>query len=157
MTDANLYAGIAQSNSLHLEIVNLKLPGFTETYIDHHPGGAPVSIEVDVSFAKPEATFQLLGWNPSVAGLIGAWQDNQITYSAFGLIRDRASGAALQAVATIRGRLGMADPQTFQKGDAMVWNYAIKGVIYYSLNLAGTPIFLWDFLNNVFLPGSPQS
>lgn len=155
MNEANLYAGSdVDAASLHLEIVNLKLPGWVETYIDHHPGGAPVSIEVDVSYNKLEATFQLLGWNPGVADLVGAWQTSQTSFYAYGLIRDRSTGVASQAAAKIIGRLGTADPQPFQKGDNMVWNYAIKGIIYYSLNLAGKQMALWDFLNNTFQIGT---
>ena len=153
MTDANLYSGVAQSGSLHLEIINLKLPGLTETYIDHHPGGAPVSIEVDVSYAKLESTFQLLGWNPGIASLVGAWQREQTMFFAYGLIRDRSSGEAFQAVASIIGRLGTADPQAFQRGESMLWKYAIKGIVYYSLSLAGKQLVLWDFLNNTFQIG----
>ena len=158
MESANLYCGIQNgvtntANSLHLEITELKLPALNETYADHRAAGAGIAVEIDTVFNKLEATFQLLGWDSQVAELVASWFTNDNLFYAYGLIRDRSSGAAIQAAAQMKGRLGLADPQLFRKGDTMHWNYAIKGIIQYQLYLAGDAIYQWDYYNNVFLVG----
>ena len=70
---ANLFCGkvpelITPSN--HLVLAELKLPAWDEQYVDHRPGGAPVAIEIDTVFARPEVTFTLAGWNHQVNSLV---------------------------------------------------------------------------------------
>ena len=36
----------------------------------------------------------------------------------------------------------------------MHWSYAIKGIIVYNLYIAGSPIYEWDYYNNVFRVGN---
>jgi P2 family phage contractile tail tube protein len=150
---ANLFCGIAATNSLHLELVELKLPAMVETYIDHRPGGAVMEIEIDVIFNKLECNFRLLGWDSQVQMLIGSWEASQQTFTALGLLRDQITGKAIQAMAQMRGRLGIADPQNFRVGDPMTWNYSIKGIMAYSLTVAGQNVYYWDFLKNSLTVG----
>ena len=154
MEKANLFCGIATTNSLHLELVELKLPAMVETYIDHHPGGGVMGIEIDVIFNKLECNFHLLGWDSQVQTLIGSWEASQQTFTALGLLRDQMTGKTIQAIAQMRGRLGIADPQSFRVGDPMTWNYSIKGIMSYSLWVAGEPVYYWDFLTNALTVGS---
>lgn len=166
MEAANLYCGSdpgSDQNSLHLSLEQLKLPGLIEQYTDHRPGGAPVAVEFDTIIQKPECTFVLAGWNPEVASLVASWQTSQNQFSAYGVVRDRVSGDAMQARAELIGRLGRADPQNFRRGEPMVWNYSINSIIRYGLWLAdgagqvptnATPasaLFYWDFATNTLL------
>jgi phage tail tube protein FII len=171
---ANLYCGAEPgtqgvgSDSLHLEIVELKLPAMNEANVDHRGGGAPIAIEIETIFNKLECTFQLLGWDAQVAALIGQWQQNVTTtgasitgaganmFFAYGVLRDQMTGLSSQAAAYMQGRLGLADPQMFRRGDSQHWNYGIKGITHYELSVSGEPLYQWDFFSNILLVGGQQ-
>lgn len=152
MDRANLYCGLS-NNSLHLQLTDMKLPSMSEQYIDHHPGGGVMGIEVDVIFNKLECTFKLLGWDTQVASLVGAWQKAQTQFIAYGMLRDQMTGLSSQAIALIVGRLN-ADPENFRIGDPMAWAYSIKGIIHYQLNIAGSILYYWDFAQNKLTVGA---
>ena len=156
MEKANLYAGAAPTDtnaSNHLVITECKLPALDEQYVEHRAGGAPVAVEIDTIISHLESTFILVGVTPQVMQLVGSWDTNQNLFFIYGLIRDRQSGEAAQAIAVIKGRLGRADPQNWQRGNVMHTNYAIRGIVHYELNIAGQQIYYWDFFNNQFLVG----
>jgi phage tail tube protein FII len=153
---ANMFCGREPSDvnaGLYLELTEFKLPAMNETYVDHRAAGVPMGIEIDTIFAKPEATFQLMGWNAQVAGLISSWIAEQNVFWVYGLLRDRMTAEATQVTAKMRGRLGLADPQNWNRGAAQHWNYAIKGIITYKLQIGNTPLYDWDFFENRFLVG----
>lgn len=151
---ANLFCGTVPENvtpSNHLTLAELKLPAFEEQYVDHRPGGAPVAIEIDTVFARLECTFTLAGWSEQVAGLLASWSDQQNQFFAYCVLRDRASGKAIEAVATMNGRLGRADPQNWRRGDLHHWAYSIRGIITYGLQVADNTVIAWDFLSNTLI------
>ena len=138
--------------STHLVLQELKLPGLEENYVDHAPAGAPVAIEVPTHFNKLEATFNLAGWDPNVMGLLGQEDVPHQVFTAYGLIRDRRTAAALQAIAVMQGRLGRVNPTAFSKGNLMAHEYSIKSIVHYELwmqlaagNNEPTEIYWWDF------------
>lgn len=139
-----------------LRIRELKLPAIEENYVDHLPGGAPVAIEVNTNFNKLEATFTLAGWNPDVDGMIAPQDIQHQTFTAYGLVRDRRSGRALQAVAVMQGRLARSNPTAYRRGDILVEEYAIKGIVHYQLAMSLSPgaspteIYYWDFFTSAF-------
>ncbi len=166
MEAANLICGdtgdqTSPGQSTHLTLSELKLPGFDENYVDHVAGGAPVAIEVATHFPRLEATFNLMGWQPDVMGMIAASDISQQVFTAYGLIRDRRSGAAIPAKAIMEGRLGRANPQNWRRGDAMHFEYSIRSIVHYELYMgtAGSPdgsqgalaeIYFWDFFTSEF-------
>lgn len=141
---ANLFCGNANPDaSNHLVLAELRLPAFEENYINHAPGGAPVAIEIDTHLNRFEAGFNLHGWQPQVLRLIG--KHNQI-FTAYGLLRRRQTGGALEAKAVMQGRLGRAAPGPFARGTLQGYEYAIRGIMHYELTIAGEQLFNWDFL-----------
>jgi phage tail tube protein FII len=124
-----------------------------EQYVDHRAGGTPIGIEIDTMFAKMEATFQLIGWNLQVATLVNSWIAEQNVFWIYGLLRDRMTAEAMRVTAKMRGRLGLADPQNWNRGAAQHFNYAIKGIIAYQLTVENSPIYDWDFFSNRFVVG----
>lgn len=154
---ANMFCGAEPTDTnlgLYLELTEVKLPAMNEQFVDHRAGGVPIAIEVDTIFAKLESTFQLIGWNPQVSTLIASWTAQQNMFWVYGLLRDRMTGQASQATAYMKGRLGMADPQNFRRGDTMHWNYGIKGIIAYKLAIDNEVIYDWDFFQNRFIVGN---
>lgn len=160
---ANIYCGSAPNDntfSNHLQITEVKLPGFDEAFVDHRPGGAPVAIEIDTQINRFESTFTLMGWSPQVATLVHSWLANQNNFFVYGGLRDRETGDVLHMRAQLRGRLGRADPQNWRRGDVGHWNYAIRGMTYYFLGIdnatsgGGTiNMYEWDFFTNLLRIG----
>lgn len=160
MESANLICGDSGSNSspgisTHLTLQELKLPTMEEAYVDHTPGGAPIGIEIPTHMNKLEATFNLAGWDPKIMAYIGQPDPKYQKFTAYGLIRDRRSSKALQAMAIMEGRLGRVNPTAFSKGNLMSHEYSIKSIISYKLLMSLTvngqlsEIYFWDFFTSV--------
>jgi len=158
MESANLICGDAVGTgastmpgiSTHLVLQELKLPTWEENYVDHTPAGAPVGIEIPTHINKLEATFNLAGWDPLIMSFLGQEDVQYHRFTAYGLIRDRRTSAALQAVAVFEGRLGRVNPTAFSKGNLMSHEYSIKNITHYELNMMVSEggfqqIFWWDF------------
>jgi P2 family phage contractile tail tube protein len=157
LDQANMFCGREPTdvnNGLYLELTEVKLPAMNEQYVDHRAGGVPVAIEIDTMFAKLESTFQLIGWNPNVATLVASWRAEQNVFWIYGLLRDRLTAEAMRVTAKMRGRLGLADPQNWNRSGAQHFNYAIKGIIAYDLVVGNSSIYSWDFFSNRFVVGS---
>jgi phage tail tube protein FII len=153
---ANMFCGREPSdvnNGLYLELTEVKLPAMNEQYVDHRAGGVPIAIEVDTMFAKLESTFQLIGWNLQVAELVASWIAEQNVFWVYGLLRDRMTSEAVRVSAKMRGRLGLADPQNWNRSSAQHWNYGIKGIIAYQLIVGSSTIYDWSFFDNRFIVG----
>lgn len=159
MESANLICGDTGNNtapgiSTHLILQELKLPGLEENYADHTPGGAPIGIEIPTHMNKLEVTFNLAGWDPDVMVFLGREERRYQRFSAYGLIRDRRSSAALQAYAVIEGRLGRVNPTAFRKGDLMAHEFSIRSIVHYELYMQmmkdtePDEIYWWDFFTS---------
>lgn len=160
MESANLICGdwrgqTAPGISTHLVLQEMKLPTWEENYQDHTPGGAPVAIEVPSHFNKLEATFNLAGWDPEVMTFIGHNSAFYQRFTAYGLIRDRRSSSAHQAVCVMEGRLGRVNPTAFSKGNLMHHEYSIKSIVHYELwmqmksgDAEPSEIYWWDFFTS---------
>ena len=140
--------------STHLEIINLKLPSLEEHLVDHTPGGAPVQIEVPMFQNRLESTFALAGWNPGVLSMFASSLRAMQRFTAYGLIRDRRTGVALQAIAMFEARLSRANMGEFRKADLMSTEYALRSIVHYELYMqavAGaepSEICFWDFFTS---------
>ena len=145
--------------STHLILQELKLPALEENTVDHAPGGAPMAIEIPTHFNKLEATFNLAGWDPAVMAFVGQTDRYHQRFTAYGLIRDRRTLVALQAIAVIEGRLGRMNPTAFSKGNLMAHEYSIKSIVSYKLhmqrakNSSPVVIYKWDFFTSQFASG----
>ena len=160
MESANVICGDTRGKSspgisTHLVLQELKLPAMEENYVDHAPAGAPIAIEIPTHFNKLEATFNLAGWDPVLMSYIGQNDPYYQRFTAYGLIRDRRTSKALQAIAVMQGRLGRVNPTAFSKGNLMAHEYSIKSIVSYSLTMQltanGQPseIYWWDFFTSV--------
>jgi phage tail tube protein FII len=157
-------SGAAPGVSTHLSILELKLPGLEEAYVDVLPGGAAIGIEVPMHINRLESTFNLAGWQPDVMTMIGRSERRLQTFTAYGLIRERRTGEGLQAMAVMWGRLGRSNPTNFRKGDLMAHEFSIRSITHYELYMqqsaqAGNQnettntrqmreIYYWDFFTS---------
>lgn len=149
MEAANLFCGDTDpSKSNHLTLSELKLPSLEENLVDHVAGGAPVGVEIDTHINKLEASFNLAGWSTNVMTMIGQSTVAAQTFTAYGVIRDRRSGKAIEAKAIIGGRLSKVSPAAFKRGDLQHHEYAIRSIMHYDLFMEGIEIYAWDFFLN---------
>lgn len=145
MEAANLYCGYDPTASTHLILSELRLPSLERNYVDHTPGGGQLAIEVATHINRLEASFTLAGWQPQILGMIGAGAQ---PFTVYGLIRDRRSGRAIQAVAILQGQIGRATPTPFTRGAVQNHEYAVRGIMHYELNMDFRQVFYWDFHEN---------
>jgi phage tail tube protein FII len=152
--------GRAPGVSTHLVLQELKLPAMEENYVEHTPAGAPVGIEVPTHINRLEATFNLAGWDPDIMKFMGQNQAQYHKFTAYGMIRDRRTSIALQALAIMQGRLGRVNPTAFSRGNLMAHEYSIKSIVSYRLYMQTTvvatepdPIYEWDFFTSDFMVG----
>lgn len=157
MEAANIFCGVEApsdpSQSNHLRLTDIKLPGMDEQYVDHRAAGAPVSIEIDTVFARLQCDFTLAGWSNDVASLIGQWGSAVNQFWIFGALRDRVTGNVVQGQASIYGRLGRADPNQWSRGAVSHWAYSLRGITKYKLSVAGEDIYEFDYFNSIFNVG----
>jgi len=145
--------------STHLVLQEVKLPTMEENYAEHTPAGAPIAIEVPTHINRLEATFNLAGWDPDIMMFMGQNSSQFHRFTFYGMIRDRRTSAALQAIAVIQGRLGRVNPTAFSRGNLMSHEYSIKSITMYNLSMQREvgedpqPIFNWDFFTSDFIVG----
>lgn len=153
---ANIFCGTddpTQAASNHLSLTELKLPTFEENFTDHLAGGAPVAMRIDTHINPLECTFNLLGFNAHVMGLMKSWMRSQRHFIAYGLVRDRLNGAVLKCEAEMWGRLSRVNPTAYRRNDVLHHEYQINGIDRYRLTVGDQQIFLWDFFTNQLVIG----
>lgn len=149
MEAANLFCGEHDpENSKHLTLEELKLPDLKEVLVDHQPGGGKVGVEFAVGVEKLEPTFKLKGWDMPLLRQFGAGSPIRNRFTAYGVIRDKRTGRAIEGKAVIEGRLSQISPEAFQRGEAMAHDYSINEVMHYEIHFDGQEELYWDFFTN---------
>lgn len=167
MEAANLICGdlgaeVAPGSSTHLQLAELKLPGFEENYVDFLPGGTMVGIEIPTHFNRLEGAFNLNGWQPEVMGILAQSDVNMQRFTAYGLIRNRRTGEANQAVGVMEGRMGRVNPTAYRKGDLQMFEFSIRSIVFYHLMMQENvdaqlqTIYRWDFFSGEFSVRGPD-
>lgn len=152
MEAVNLFCGDDDpTKSKHLTISELKLPKLEETFVEHTPGGGRAAIEIGMNLlTKLEPTFKLAGWDPDLLSQFGLGTPVRKVFTAYGVIRDKRSGAALEAKAIIEGRLGSVDPEAFKRGELQGHDYAINEVMHYELWFKEKRKYYLDIFTNAW-------
>lgn len=149
MEAANLFAGDHDpSASNHLSLLELQLPSLEENLADVNPTGAPIAIEVDTHIIRLEATFVLAGFQPQIMAMLGESDRMRQTFTAYGLVRDRRSGEALEAKMIMEGRLARVHPTNFVRGTVLNHEFSIRAVTHYEFYLDQREIYWWDFFTS---------
>src|SRR5690242_12917884 len=116
---ANLFCGAEDlGSSKHLTLRDLKLPTMEEKNAEHHPGGSLFAIQIGgLGFNALAATFRLVGFDPDMLALFGLGSRLHHRYTAYGVVRDKLTGTAVQSKAIMEGRLQRVEPDAFNRGD----------------------------------------
>jgi len=149
MEEVNLFCGDHDpSASKHLTLTEIKLPALQEKFVEHHGGGARVAIEVNVGIEKLECTFKLNGFDPDLLVMFGLNTKMKNIFTAYGVVRDKRTGAATEAKAIIEARLGKAENSALSRGSITEGDYALNEITHYELWHDGNPKVVWDFFEN---------
>ncbi|WP_245407596.1 phage major tail tube protein [Rhodopseudomonas faecalis] len=152
MEAVNLFCGDEDpTKSKHLTIAELKLPMLEEKFVDHLPGGGRAGVELGMNvLSKLTPTFKLAGWDPDLLSQFGLGSRVRKVYTAYGVIRDKRAGVALESKAIIEARLGKIDPEAFKRGELQGHDYALNEVLHYELWFQDKRKFMFDFFTNVW-------
>jgi uncharacterized protein len=152
MEAANLFCGDHDpTKSKHLTLTDLKLPTLEERFVDHMPGGGRAQIEVGLGIInKLMPSFKLAGWDPDLLAEFGLGSRARNVFTAYGVIRDKRTGGALEAKAIIEGRLGKVDGAAFRHGELQSHDYVINEVMHYELFFNDRRKFYFDFFTNAW-------
>ena len=87
----------------------------------------------------------LAGWDPDLLTQFGLGATARKKFTAYGSVRDKRNGVAIEAKAVLEGRLGTANPEAFQRGELQGFDYAINEILHYELYFEGAEKYYWDF------------
>lgn len=151
----NLFMGDHDpSASNHLELEELKLPEPTIKTSEHSPGGGVMTVDFTMNIIeKLEPTFKLRGFNPERLKQFGLNTPYRGVFTAYGVIRNKRSGQAIEAKAVIEAKLAKIAPDAFKRGDDFGHEYSLMEVVHYELLVAGGEVFSIDFFENTYRVG----
>lgn len=152
---ANLFCGDHDPTaSKHLTLRELKLPDLNEVFLDHAPGGGRAKVEFGVGLLeKLQPTFKLHGWDPLLLEQFGLATKLKNTFTAYGEIKDRRTGASIEVKAILEGRLGKIAQDPFRRGESQEADYVINEVTHYELWFDGKEKLIFDFWTNTWRVG----
>ncbi|OCC05103.1 phage tail protein [Labrys sp. WJW] len=154
MEAANLYCGDTDpTKSKHLTIEDVTFSDLQAQYADHHPGGSYVGVEFEVGVNKLNFSFKLKGWDPDLLKQFGLGTRLKNTYTAYGVIRDKRTGRAIEVKVIAEARLGKATADQFTRGQGLGFSYALNEITHYEIHFDGAEIFYWDFWTNTLRTG----
>jgi P2 family phage contractile tail tube protein len=147
MEAANLFLGDADpSASKHLSLDSLALPELEYVTVDHHGGGAAGEISLSMNtLRKIEPTFKLAGFDIDSYRMFAIGAGKPDRYTAYGVLRSKQDGKALQAKAVISGVLGRVAPDAFERGQKLGHDHRIVEVTHYELIVGGEEWFMYDY------------
>jgi phage tail tube protein FII len=144
---ANLFCGSDDpSSSKHLTLRDLKLPLLEEKTVEFHPAGSMFAVSIGaLGFNALTCSFRLIGFDPDMLRLFGLSSVLTRRYTAYGVVRDKISGAPKQVKAIMDGRLQRHEPDAFNRGELKGDAYVISEMMHYELWFDRTEEFFFDF------------
>lgn len=144
----NLFVGDSgPDNSKHLTLESLKLPVLEENTQSYTPGGGLGEITVGgLGLKALEFTFKVKGPDPQIMSQFGLGSRGRLPYTAYGAIRDKQGGGAVELKAVVEGRLVRLEKDEFQRGELGGHDHAINEIWHYELWWGGKEKFYYDFL-----------
>ena len=124
ITGANLFCDEDPDESNHLQLDEVALPDLTRMMEEHNPGGGFMSLEVDMNMMEAlTCPFTLKGISASMMARVG-YGDGQIhSYTLFKEVRDVATQQKLRLTAVMKGQIGSAEQDAYNKRGLSGFNY----------------------------------
>ncbi|KAI94097.1 tail tube protein [Rhodomicrobium udaipurense JA643] len=129
-----------------ITISKLGLPALKRLSAEHKPGGGVGGIEfVFPQIEKIEPKFEVKGIDLDALTRFGFANGVYDKWTFAGAWRDKRTGKALPARATITGIISDWESDEFSPGELVGCNHTLKEVSHYEFTLDGKEIFYWDF------------
>jgi len=148
LESVNLFIGDADPDkSKHLVLQSLALPTLERVTADHLGGGASAEVAWSMgALRKLEPTFKLAGFDEQASRAVTSGRIE--TFTGRGLIRRKSDGAALKAVAVIRGILSRGAPDNFDRTNIFGHDHTIAECTAYSLTVGTKTWIDWDLFEH---------
>lgn len=152
MEAVNLFCGDHDPNdSKHLTIESLRSPTLEEMTADHTPGGSMMAITIGMSaISALEAGFKLAGYDPNMLSLFGLGGRKREVYTAYGVLRDKRTGGAIEVKSIYHARLATIEPDEFEKGELSGYDYSLKEILHYETYFDTREKYYCDFFNQTW-------
>lgn len=156
----NIFVGDdGPDNSKHQSVSTITLPKLEEKTQEHMAGGAVGAIEIGGLGLSPLVIgFKQAGWDPQSMAQFGIGGRAQIPYTMYGVIRDKATGDAVEVKAVARGRMVSLEKSEFKRGDLAEQTHEIKEVTHYELYWNKKELYWYDWKASQWrVNGVPQN
>lgn len=152
MEAVNLFCGDHDpTNSKHLTLASLTLPTLEEATADHQPGGSVAALQIGMGVINAlEVSFKLNGYDPDMMSMFGLGKRQRHVYTAYGLVRDKRTSAAIEAKAIFHARLGRLEPDEFSRGELMGHKHGLIEIMHYESYFAGKEKHYFDFFTQAW-------
>jgi uncharacterized protein len=144
---ANLFAGDdGPNNSKHLTLQSIQLPQSREKTQEHHAGGSIGAITIGgLGFEALEMSFKLIGADAQTKAQFGVGAGGMRPYTAYGVLRDKNGGRAIERKAIVMGRLTEMSEGEHQRGQTGEQDHKVSEITHYELYEDKQEIFYYDF------------
>lgn len=155
MEAANLFCGDHDpSGTNHLTLEEMKLPDLEQSGIEHAPGGGVMGMTFTTTMVKAlSSTFKLKGMDPERLALFGLGSSQKRKFTAYGVVREKRTNKAMDAVAVMEGAIMRLSGTAFTRGNGMDHEYMIGELLSYHLAIDGKDIYKIDAWTNQFEVG----
>ena len=120
------------TDSLHLEIEEMKLPGFEEKAFDFTPGGGTQEMDVPLGVTgKLELPFKLATQNPGIIALYGLPPGKRTSFTARKYVVDEEKGKEIEVTVDIKARLMKLEAEQMKGGEKSGFDHTLSAVTWY--------------------------
>lgn len=149
ITGANLFCDEDPGESNHLQLDEVGLPDLNRMMEEHNPGGGFMALEIDMGqYEALTLPFKLTGVNANMLARAGYGDGLLHSYTIFKEITDIATQAKSRLTCVVKGMIGTVSQDAYNKQGLSGFDYEIKGVQAYRLEIGDRSIYDFDFFAN---------
>ncbi|MUO69216.1 phage major tail tube protein [Agrobacterium vitis] len=150
LEQVNIFVGDADpEDTNHVKLQSLGLPALERAAVSHLGGGAVMGVNWTVgAYNALEPSFKLAGFTETSYKYLGIGSNESQKFTAYGVLRNKQTGAILQAKAVIQGIVGKVTPDSFDRASAFGHDHGITEVTHYQLTVDGTEWFYLDYFTS---------
>jgi P2 family phage contractile tail tube protein len=147
LEQVNLFVGDHNpEDSNHIKLQSLGLPTLEHVSVTHLGGGAAGEVEFGMNALKAlTPSFKLAGFTQSSYRALGIGTNEPMNFTAYGVLKNKQTGAQHQAKSIIRGIVGRLAPDAFARADAFGHDHSVTEVTHYELSVDAEEWFYWDY------------
>lgn len=146
ITGANLFCDEDPGESNHIQLDEVAVPDLTRVMEEHSPGGGFMSLEIDMNMLEAlTLPFTLRGINEKMLARVGYGGGQNHNYTVFKEVRDVRLGTKARLTCVVKGIMGSATQDAYNKRGLSGFNYEIRGISSYFLQLGDEVIYDLDF------------